>query len=450
MEGSLMIAFERKIIMINKIDDMYTYFAKREKRFGMNFGLERMHDLLAELKVSHRDLPFVHIAGTNGKGSTVNYLKNIMMEQGYKVGTFTSPHIESIKERIMINDEYIAESDFLSLFRQVMQTIEAMEQEQVYPTQFEILTVIALMYFQEKRPDFVIMETGLGGRLDSTNVIQPLLSIITNVSFDHTNILGNTIQEIATEKAGIIKENSYVITGVREGEALSVVQKKAEEQHSELRVLGEHFQVVEQATQPDGETFTYISEDCRMEKMQLRMLGKHQIENAALAIAAALLLKEKYYYSFQEDSIRNGVQKAIWRGRLERISSNPYVIVDGSHNEAGIETLIQTLQARYQKKKIVFITAALADKDVSSMMSKLEKVASHIICTQFTMDRALEAEQLAKHCESVTCSVYDDWKAALDEGIQNADDETVVVVTGSLYFLYYARPYLLQKFIQNV
>lgn len=431
--------------MITKIDDMYTYFAKREKRFGMNFGLERMHELLEHLNVSHENLPFVHIAGTNGKGSTLNYLKNIMMEQGYRVGTFTSPHIESIKERIMINDEYIEEEEFLALFRKVMQVIEGMEQEDVYPTQFEILTIIALMYFQEKKPDLVIMETGLGGRLDSTNVITPLLSIITNVSFDHTNILGNTIREIATEKAGIIKENSFVVTGVKDGEALFVIQHTAKDKGSELYILGDQFSVVDQPVNQEGEKFSYSFGDNRFEDVELEMIGKHQIDNAACAITAAILLKEKYDFSLTEENLRNGLQKAVWKGRLEQISKSPAIIVDGSHNEEGINTLIETLQSRYADKKIIFVTAALADKDVSSMINKLEKVAHHIIFTQFTMDRALEAEEFAKHCRNVSYRVFEDYEAALEESLKMADKDSVVVVTGSLYFLYYARPYLLNK-----
>jgi len=431
--------------MINKIDDMYTYFAKREKRFGMNFGLERMNELLEHLNVSHENLPFVHIAGTNGKGSTLNYLKNIMMEQGYKVGTFTSPHIESIKERIMINDDYIEEADFLSLFRKVMLVIEGMEQEDVYPTQFEILTIIALMYFQEKKPDLVIMETGLGGRLDSTNVITPLLSVITNVSFDHTNILGNTIREIATEKAGIIKENSFIVTGVKDDEALSVIEAKAKEQNSKLFRLGEQFTADAQQTRQNGESFVYSFCDHQLTDVSIAMIGNHQIDNAACAITAALLLKEKYDYALSEGKLRSGLQKAVWKGRLEQISKNPAVIVDGSHNEEGINTLIETLQNRYDDKKVIFVTAALADKDVSSMIQKLEKVAYHIIFTQFTMDRALEADKFAKHCRNVTYSVLEDYKEALDEGLRMADQDTVIVITGSLYFLYYARPYLLTR-----
>ena len=433
--------------MITKIDDMYTYFAKREKRFGMNFGLERMHEMLEHLQVSHENLPFVHIAGTNGKGSTLNYLKNIMMEQGYRVGTFTSPHIEIIKERIMINDEYIEEEEFLALFRKVMQVIEEIEQEDVYPTQFEILTIIALMYFQEKKPDLVIMETGLGGRLDSTNVITPLLSVITNISFDHMNILGNTIREIAGEKAGIIKENSCVVTGVKDEEALSVIEQTAKEKNSQLFRLGKQFTADAQSKDQDGESFTYSFGNHHLNDVTIAMIGKHQIDNAACAITAAILLKEKYDYSLTEEQLRLGLQKAMWKGRLEQISKNPAVIVDGSHNEEGINTLIETLQNRYADKKIIFVTAALADKDVASMIEKLEEVAYHIIFTQFTMDRALEAAEFAKHCRNVPHSVFDDYKEALDEGLQMTNEDSVIVVTGSLYFLYYARPYLMTKII---
>ncbi|MGM9923790.1 MAG: bifunctional folylpolyglutamate synthase/dihydrofolate synthase [Bacillus sp. (in: firmicutes)] len=431
--------------MLTKIDDLYEYLAKREQRFGMNFGLERMEELLAGLDVRHESLKFVHLAGTNGKGSTLHYLKKILMESGYKVGTFTSPHIESVRERIMIGDECIPEADFLRLFNCVMAYIEDMEQEQVFPTQFEILTVIALMYFQEQQPDLVLMETGLGGRLDSTNVITSLLSIITSISRDHTNILGNSISGIAAEKAGIIKPNTQVVTAVRNGEALPVIREKAHEKGSSLYVLGEDFHVEKKEAKHNGELFSYSFGDEQMKDVMISMLGKHQADNASLAITAASLLQQHHGFTVSEDALRTGLLKANWKGRLETVSEQPHIIIDGSHNEEGIRALIDTLQARYSDKKIIFLTAALADKDVSTMMAMIEEVADHIICTQFTMDRALSADKLAAHCNKVPARVITDWETAVEEGMKMMEDDALFVVTGSLYFLYYTRPYIQNK-----
>ncbi|WP_019242774.1 MULTISPECIES: bifunctional folylpolyglutamate synthase/dihydrofolate synthase [Bacillus] len=430
--------------MLQKIEDMYDYFAKREQRFGMNFGLERMDALLEGLHIQHNQQKFIHLAGTNGKGSTLHYLKKILSSQGYRVGTFTSPHIESIKERIMINDEYIEEEDFLRLFNTVVQYVESMEQENVFPTQFEILTIIALMYFQEKKPDYVLMETGLGGRLDSTNVIHSLISIITNISLDHTNILGNKISGIAAEKAGIIKEDSIVITGVKDEEALPVIKAKASEMNSEILVINENFYVESKMPTQNGEVFHYCFGNHTFEDCMISMLGKHQIDNASLAITAALVLRDKYNVTLTNEAIRTGLLAANWKGRLETISETPKIIVDGSHNEAGISALIDTLKARYRDKKIIIVTAALADKDVDSMISMLEEVADHMICTQFEMDRALEAEKLATHCKNVPCSIEMSWEKALEKSLEMVDDDSLIVVTGSLYFLYYARPYLMK------
>lgn len=431
--------------MLQKIDDLYDYLAKREQRFGMNFGLERMEEMLKGLNVKHQQLKFVHLAGTNGKGSTLHYLKEMLIAGGYRVATFTSPHIESVKERIMINDECISEKDFLRIFNHVMEYIDNLEQKDIFPTQFEILTIIALMYFEEQKPDLVLMETGLGGRLDSTNVITSLISIITSISRDHTNVLGNSISGIAFEKAGIIKNNSYVITGVTNEEALSVIQNKAQEMHSVLYELDKHFQIKHLSSTNSGEAFSYIFQENAFEKCMISMLGKHQVQNASLAITAALLLDEKFGFILNDESIKAGLLRSNWKGRLETVSKEPHIIVDGSHNEAGIRALIDTLQDRYSHKKIIFVTAALADKDVTSMMGMLEQVAHHIICTQFTMDRALEAKKLVAHCKNTPSSYYNSWKTAIDKGVQMMDENSLLVVTGSLYFLYYVRPYFLEK-----
>ncbi|WP_042345570.1 bifunctional folylpolyglutamate synthase/dihydrofolate synthase [Bacillus massiliigorillae] len=431
--------------MLQKIDDLYDYLAKREQRFGMNFGLERMEEMLKGLDVKHQQLKFVHLAGTNGKGSTLHYLKNILAAGGYRVATFTSPHIESVTERIMINDERISEQDFLRLFNRVMGYIESLEKKDIFPTQFEILTIIALMYFEEQKPDLVLMETGLGGRLDSTNVITSLISIITSISKDHTNILGDSISGIAFEKAGIIKENSYVITGVTDEEALTVIQNKAQEKHCVLYELDNHIHLEHLLSTDGGEEFSYSFQNHTFEKWMIPMLGKHQIQNASLAITAAILLNEKCGFQLKDEHIQGGLMQSKWKGRLETVSTKPHIIVDGSHNEAGIRALIETLQERYSHKKIIFVTAALADKDVSSMMGMLEQVAHHIICTQFTMDRALEAEKLVLSCKHTPSSYFESWEEAIDKGIQMMDENTLLVVTGSLYFLYYVRPYFLEK-----
>lgn len=428
--------------MFKDINDVYTYFLTREKKLGMKFGLERMHELLEHLHVSLHDLNFIHLAGTNGKGSTLNYLKNILIAEGYQVGAFISPHIERLEERMTINNEEISEADLLRLCNKVMDTVGNMEQDNVYPTQFEMLTIIALMYFQEKQPDFVLMETGLGGNLDSTNVITPLLSIITNVSLDHTNILGNEIHYIAQEKAGIIKENKVTITGAKDEVALAVITEYAKLRNNELFILGEQFKLNHKQSVADGEKFSYSFANQQLNDVKISMLGDHQVDNASLAMTAAFVLQDKYGYAMSENSIRSGLEKAIWQGRLETVSKHPHVIVDGSHNEEGMNTLLETLENRYHDKNIIFVTAALADKDVESMIKKLETQASHIICTQFTSDRALSASELASHCSTREYSIVTDWKEAVDKGLEMCNDDTMLVVTGSLYFLGFVRPYV--------
>ncbi|MGN1401307.1 MAG: bifunctional folylpolyglutamate synthase/dihydrofolate synthase [Bacillus sp. (in: firmicutes)] len=428
--------------MIKHIDEMYTYFEKREKSFGMNFGLERMHQLLASLEVDHGALRFVHIAGTNGKGSTLNFLKRILCRHGLRVGSFTSPHIETVQERIMINDDWIPESDFLRLFNHVIGVVENMEEQSSFPTQFEILTVIALLYFQEQAPDLILMEAGLGGRLDSTNVIEPLLSIITNVSKDHMNVLGDTIEQIAGEKAGIIKKGCPVVTGARHQDALKVIKKKASETKSVLFALDNQIRLANTVSVDWGEQFDYLFANYSFRQLGIRMIGRHQVDNAALAVTAALYLQEPLHFVLVEELMREGLQEANWRGRLETISDSPTIIVDGSHNEEGIRTMVQTIEERYKNRDIIVVMATLADKDNEFMVSEIEKITDQIIFTEFEAVRALPAEELAGFGTKAGNRVEKSWEQALDAGLADLDSESLLLVTGSLYFLYYSRAYL--------
>lgn len=435
--------------MIHKLSELDAFLEKRTKQLGMNFGLERIEALLEGLNVSHEELPIIHVAGTNGKGSTIAFLRNILMEQGYTVGTFTSPHIESIQEVITLNESYISEADFIRLFNKVIAYVEIMEEDNLFPTQFEILTIIAFMYFLEKQPDIVLLETGLGGRLDSTNVVTPLLSIITSISRDHTNILGSEISNIALEKAGIIKEGKPVVTGVKNEEALSVIQKVSGEKGSPLFILNQEFSTFNEKGEAGTECFSYEFGGEHLGDMAIRMLGKHQIENAALAVTAILILKKKYAFTITETSIKKGLLQTFWKGRIEVVHTNPTIIIDGSHNEEGIAALVATLKSHYSSKKIIFLTAALVDKDVASMVSQLELIGHTIICTEFKMNRAMSAKQLGSYCRHSSHIVVPEWQSAIVKGMELIDEDSILVITGSLYFLANVRPLLLKSLKNN-
>ncbi len=431
--------------MLAKIEDLYDYFSKRERKFGMNFGLERMNELLEEMNADHSSLKYVHFAGTNGKGSTLHFLKKILVEAGYRVGTFTSPHIETVQERIMINDAYIAEEDFLRLFNEVIHHVDRMEGKEIFPTQFEILTVIALLYFEEQKPDIVLMETGLGGRLDSTNVIQPLLSVITTVSIDHTNVLGTTLEEIAFEKAGIIKQKADVITGVDSKEALDVIREKSKDTGSRLFVLGEDFLCTDRNSLAEGESFAFRYQKTYLEDLRISMIGRHQTNNAALAVMTAIHLNEEHGFNIGEKQIRTGLKQANWKGRLETMSAHPTVIVDGSHNEEGVKALVDTIERRFPESRRIFVLATLADKENDKMVSCVESAADRIIFTEFEAERAITAEKLASFSNTAEYKVIPDWRKAVEEGLGSLSEEDVLIVTGSLYFLYYTRPFIRNK-----
>ena len=428
--------------MIKHIDEMNAYLEKREKQFGMNFGLERMHELVRILDIRLAEMKFIHIAGTNGKGSTLHFLDGILSSHGFRTATYTSPHIETMMERITYDQEFIPEEDFLRIFNGVVSSLEQLEREDLFPTQFEILTIIALIYFQEKKPDIILMETGLGGRLDSTNVIDPLLSIITNISLDHTNILGDDIKAIAFEKAGIIKKDRLTVTGAKQPEALEVIHEKAKEQGNPLYTLGTDIQLHQARPAAKGEYFDFAFGEHQFEELYIEMLGKHQTENASLAVTSAILLQPLLGFTIEEGLMREGLKRAVWKGRMEIISTNPLIMVDGSHNEEGVRALSDTLRKRFSDKRLIVVMATLADKDNAFMVTELEKIADEIIFTEFDMDRALAAEDLAAYSSAKEPKAEKDWRKALETGLSKLDERSMLIATGSLYFLQRNRQYL--------
>ncbi|MDO7487970.1 Mur ligase family protein [Peribacillus frigoritolerans] len=272
--------------MVTTIKEINHFFERRQVQLGMNFGLSRMETLLTELGDPHKALKYIHIAGSNGKGSTLQYIKEILLAQGIRFASFTSPYLIRMNEQLKINEDEISDQDFIAVFQKLWPIIHEMDSKGNGPTQFEILTAMAFSYFSKKEVDLVLMEAGLGGRLDTTNVIQPFLSIITSISLEHTNILGNTLGEIAFEKAGIIKSGAPVISGVTAGEPAKVIEEKASSLGVPYYQLGKDFHVGNLKQSERGQSFSFSLSDITIENVEMRMLGRHQMENAALAIAA--------------------------------------------------------------------------------------------------------------------------------------------------------------------
>lgn len=400
-------------------------------KFGIKPGLERMEWMMKKLGSPEKKLKVIHIGGTNGKGSTVTYLRSILNEAGYRVGTFTSPYIETFNERISVNGQPITDEEIIQLVNSIQPFVEEIETTNLGSlTEFEVITVMAIYYFAYMNPmDMTIFEVGLGGRLDSTNILQPILSIITNIGMDHVNILGHTVAEIAFEKAGIIKNEIPVITGAKQKEALEVIKNKSKDMNAKLFISKDDFKVENIRTLHRGEQFTFSYSNGQYQNLVINMLGKHQIENAILAIGAAIFLH------IDEPMIREGLKKAFWPGRMEVLSEHPFVIVDGAHNPEGINSLINTLQEHfpYKKKKMIF--AALSDKELTNMIQPLAKLDAEVYFTEFDFPRAASAEQLFSLHLLPQAKVNKNWKKLLEEMFNALEENEMLIISGSLYFI---------------
>lgn len=414
-------------------------------RLGIKPGLKRMEWMMAKLDNPHQELKSIHVGGTNGKGSTVTFLRSILQEGGYKVGTFTSPYIEQFNERISVNGKPISDEELLTAANIILPLANELEKTELGgPTEFEVITAMAFVYFAKINPvDLVVFEVGLGGRFDSTNIISPLLSIITNIGLDHTNILGNSYEEIAFEKAGIIKQGTPVFTAVKHPGALKVIEKQADLMKAPIFVINKDFSVTSRQSLPKGESFSLKKEGRTIDELETSLIGEHQTENAALAVMAVQYLNKNSAFSVTGDAMRAGLKHAYWPGRFEMISENPLVVLDGAHNDEGITALVHELANRYQDQKIHIVFAALKDKKLDKMIGKLDGASDQITFVSFDFPRAASAETLFEISRSLNKSADDDWKQVLRKEISSFEDNHILVITGSLYFISEAKPYLL-------
>ncbi|MGA9225670.1 MAG: folylpolyglutamate synthase/dihydrofolate synthase family protein [Mesobacillus sp.] len=416
-------------------------------RLGIKPGLTRMEWMLERLEHPERRIKTIHVGGTNGKGSTVTFLRSILESAGYLVGTFTSPYFEQFNERISINGQPISDEDLVELVNVIKPLADELDRTELGgPTEFEVITIMSIYYFAKISPvDVVIYEVGLGGRFDSTNVIHPLLSIITSIGLDHTAILGDTYEKIAFEKAGIIKNGVSVITGVKQPEALEVIRQKADIGKSPIYQLGEQFFTNSKTSMKNGEQFTFNSMFTQYEKLDISMIGSHQVDNASLAVMASQILANYYSFIIEESHLREGLKKAYWPGRLEVLSEKPYVLIDGAHNEEGITALASEVNSRYADKKISILFAALTDKKLDRMIAILEDTADSLTFTTFDFPRAAKAEELieaGKAADNMT--IANDYKIYLEQKIKELKENEILLVTGSLYFLSEVKPLLTQ------
>ena len=411
------------------------------QRFGSILGLERMNSLLKLLGNPQDELKIIHVAGTNGKGSTCRYIYSVLQAAGYKTGLYTSPFLEFFNERIELDGKYISDDDLAEYTDRVLKCAEIMvARGEQSPTEFEVITAIAFLYFKEKGCDFAVMEVGLGGRGDSTNVCKsPLISVITSISYDHTDRLGNTLAEIAAEKAGIIKEGCPVVTSAEADEALKVIEEKAAECGS-MYFETRHIPYTVRAKSLEGISFDTVIQGVSFENIELSMLGEHQIKNAICALSALNILEEQGDVALHRDAIYRGLKAARQTGRFEVMSAKdekPIVVIDGAHNPDGASALRKAVNEYLTGKKILMVTGMLADKDTGSILKEFTAITDSFISTEPENPRKMDAESLKAEIEAMgaDCESFPDCREAVRAAAERGKDFDAVLYAGSLYMI---------------
>lgn len=399
---------------------------------GRRPQLERMRWLLKQAGNPQTHFPTVHIVGTNGKGSTTSYLQNILTKSGYRVGTFTSPYITRFNERISINGTEIPDKDLISLVEKAQVLLDDLEEHTVFdrPTEFELVTLLMFLYFDLKQVDIAIIEAGIGGRLDSTNVLSPELVICTSIGFDHTETLGNSLLDISNHKAGVMRENTPILLGRVSTEVEHFFNQKSHDLQAPLAVIDKEIQLLPK----DNQTIQISYDHWESPSLKLPMLGQHQENNAGLAVTAAHLLAQTFS-KITDKSIQEGIEETHWPGRSEWIGNNIYL--DGAHNPQGIASLKQVLKDNFANRRVHILFAGLRRKPLADLLEELRDY--DITVTSFDFFEALPLDDYPQDFKRA--ADYRDWLAQAESA--NSDD--LFVVTGSLYFISAVRNHLINE-----
>lgn len=417
-----------------------------------HFGLERMVELLALRGNPHLKLKVLHIGGTNGKGSTIAFLKKMLEKLGLRVGVFSSPYLIHYTDQISINGESISEARLEALMADYQSLLEGEAVANLQDTtEFEIITALAYDYFASEQVDVAIMEVGMGGLLDSTNVCQPILTGITTIGLDHVALLGDTLEAIAEQKAGIIKQGMPLVTGRIAPEALTVIDRIAEGKDAPRLAYGTDYQVRHQESVVTGEVFDYTSA-VRQGRFQTSLLGLYQIENAGMAIALLdTFCQEDGRELASNDFLGQALEETSWPGRLEIVSRDPLMILDGAHNPHAIKALLVTLQERFADYHKEILFTCIKTKALEDMLDLLGAMPdTELTLTHFADSRATDESVLKEAAKSRNLS-YQDWHDFLEQNVTDKKEEkqTVRIVTGSLYFLSQVRAYLMERKNEN-
>ena len=407
------------------------------QKFGIKFGLAKISKLLSCLDNPHKKLSFIHIAGTNGKGSTAACLASVLSKAGYRVGLYTSPHLTSFTERIKIGNHEISRKDVDRLTQLLINKARKIDSI----TFFEFVTAMALLYFAEKNVDLCILEVGMGGRLDATNVVSPIISIITNISKEHEYYLGNTILEIAREKAGIIKKKSSLITGATQANVLTLFRKRCHNLQTEFYCLGKDFSI-----KTRNNYSSYHGINFNLEVIKIGLFGDFQYNNAAIALAAIELLRMKDYH-IGDKAIYRGLKDVYWPGRLEIVKKAPVVILDGAHNPVAMKSLRKALIKNFNFEKLILILGIMEDKNIKGMLKEIVPYAHKVILCKPNMNRAASPTSLAGIIKVYNVKHYkvDDVKEAILYALSTASKKDLICVAGSLFTVGEAREVFKKK-----
>ena len=398
------------------------------QKYGIKFGLNCTENLLARAGNPHYKLRFIHIAGTNGKGSTAAVLSRILRNHGIKVGLYTSPHLVRFTERFRINDEEVSAERILRVFEKIRATLDG----STHPTFFEMVTAMAFLYFAEEQTDLVIAETGMGGRLDATNVITPEVCVITNIGFDHQEFLGSTLSSIAREKAGIIKEGVPVVTGALQPVAQGILKTTCMNKGAPLYRFKSDFRV----RRNSNVSFRYRGISRQFPSLSLNLRGPHQVGNAALALATLEVLEKKDLLSLRPGIVERSMHEVKWPGRLEILDTNPTIVLDGAHNPQGAESLRDALKVSFKYKKLHLVMGIMADKDILGILRRLLPMAETAIFTRPRYARAANPDDIRKMARPYIQRYYviSDPASAIAEARHLASPDDLICITGSLYF----------------
>lgn len=422
------------------------YYLEQEIGFASCPGLERITNLMIQLGNPEKKLRVIHIAGTNGKGSAVAMLSAVLQAAGYRTGSYTSPHLERYNERFVINGEEISNEAFAALLTTVKSACLAMQTKgQEVPTLFEVVTAAAYLYFAQQQVDFAIMEVGLGGRFDATNIIsQPILSLIMSISLDHTDYLGNTIAEIAKEKSGIIKKNCPVVLYSQDELVYNIVRKEAEKLHAPFYCTTDATVTISSQTQK-GTVFSVKASHFAYEDLFLPLLGLHQVQNC-IAVLEACAVLQKNGVALSAAQVRLGIGSAFWAGRMEICKEHPMVILDGAHNVDGIRRLAEGMELYFKDKDITLVLGVLGDKEYRQMAADILPLANRVILTEPHSERKLTAQKLAAVITNRALPVLIEpvLEDAYLRAVALAAEDGIILCCGSLYMIGALRTHILK------